>query len=131
MIRKAEQIGVKVLCVTVDAPMLGRREKDMRYKAIMDPNMSSIDKVYILNCKFTLFQNIQFIWLILISFPKLLHSQRSGTKDKGIAMSLSRFIDPSLNWKDIDWMRSVTDLPIVLKVCLWFWRVQSSIYSEI
>ena len=30
--RKAEQVGIKGLFITVDAPQLGRREKDMRMK---------------------------------------------------------------------------------------------------
>lgn len=32
IVRKAEQGGIKALCITVDAPQLGRREKDMRNK---------------------------------------------------------------------------------------------------
>jgi isopentenyl diphosphate isomerase/L-lactate dehydrogenase-like FMN-dependent dehydrogenase len=31
-IKKAEKAGCKALCITVDAPMLGRRERDMRNK---------------------------------------------------------------------------------------------------
>jgi L-lactate dehydrogenase (cytochrome) len=34
LILKAEKMGVKVICVTVDAPVLGRREKDMRLKFV-------------------------------------------------------------------------------------------------
>jgi L-lactate dehydrogenase (cytochrome) len=30
IIEKAQENGVKAICVTVDAPQLGRREKDMR-----------------------------------------------------------------------------------------------------
>jgi len=33
VVQKAEQLGVKALFVTVDAPQLGRRERDMRLKA--------------------------------------------------------------------------------------------------
>lgn len=32
IVRRAEQGGIKALCITVDAPQLGRREKDMRNK---------------------------------------------------------------------------------------------------
>ena len=33
MVQKAERNGCKVLCITVDAPQLGNREKDRRNKA--------------------------------------------------------------------------------------------------
>jgi L-lactate dehydrogenase (cytochrome) len=33
-IKKSERLGAKVLCVTVDTPMLGRRERDMRLKFV-------------------------------------------------------------------------------------------------
>eukprot|EP00483_Globobulimina_turgida_P007539 UN07553 len=33
-ITKALNYGIKVLCITVDAPQLGRRERDMRHKAL-------------------------------------------------------------------------------------------------
>jgi L-lactate dehydrogenase (cytochrome) len=32
MVRQAFEGGCRALCVTVDAPLLGRREKDMRHK---------------------------------------------------------------------------------------------------
>ena len=32
IIKKAENAGCRALCITVDAPMLGRRERDMRHK---------------------------------------------------------------------------------------------------
>jgi len=35
LIEKAQEKGVKALCVTVDAPQLGRREKDMRVSQIL------------------------------------------------------------------------------------------------
>ncbi|KAM6490743.1 FMN-dependent dehydrogenase domain containing protein [Amanita muscaria] len=34
---------------------------------------------------------------------------------RGAGGSLRSFIDPSLNWNDIDWFKSITHLPLVLK----------------
>lgn len=34
IIKRAEQRGIKGLFITVDAPQLGRREKDMRMKCV-------------------------------------------------------------------------------------------------
>ena len=33
----------------------------------------------------------------------------------GMAKALSSFIDPSLSWSDIDWFKSITKMPLVLK----------------
>lgn len=37
LVTKAESLGYKALCITVDAPGLGRREKDMRHKFAAAP----------------------------------------------------------------------------------------------
>lgn len=36
-------------------------------------------------------------------------------RSQGAARAISSFIDPSLNWEDLQWLRSVTKMPIVLK----------------
>jgi L-lactate dehydrogenase (cytochrome) len=41
VIKKAESCGCKGLFVTVDAPQLGRRERDMRFKAAMKPDLKA------------------------------------------------------------------------------------------
>eukprot|EP00298_Acanthocystis_sp_HF-20_P004855 c15170_g1_i1.p1 GENE.c15170_g1_i1~~c15170_g1_i1.p1 ORF type:complete len:514 (+),score=207.93 c15170_g1_i1:47-1543(+) len=82
LIERAERGGCKVLMVTVDAPFLGRRWKDMRNKFGTDA-------------------------------PKELKQVKN--KAQGAAQALTSFIDPSLNWEDLKWIKSVTKLPIVLK----------------
>lgn len=37
-------------------------------------------------------------------------------KSQGAARAISSFIDPGLNWKDLDWFKSITKMPLVLKV---------------
>ncbi|OBS20366.1 hypothetical protein FPOA_06738 [Fusarium poae] len=39
----------------------------------------------------------------------------SDAKGAGLARQTGAFIDPSLNWDDIGWIRSITNLPIVVK----------------
>ena len=74
--------GVKAICVTVDAPQLGRREKDMRLKFQDDaPDVQENDV----------------------------------NRSAGAARAISSFIDPSLEWKDINWLKSFTTVPIVIK----------------
>ncbi|KAG0167500.1 hypothetical protein DFQ28_001707 [Apophysomyces sp. BC1034] len=82
-IRHAESRGIKGLFITVDAPQLGRREKDMRSKyADAAPDEMEDNGI---------------------------------SRDEGAARYISTFIDPSLNWDDLPWFRSITKMPIILK----------------
>ena len=85
IVRHAEARGVKALFITVDAPQLGRREKDMRSK-FSDEGSSVQNK-----------------------------GGDSVDRTQGAARAISSFIDPSLSWSDIPWFRSITTLPIILK----------------
>ncbi|KAG8631684.1 hypothetical protein KVT40_000824 [Elsinoe batatas] len=85
IIEHAERRGCKGLFITVDAPQLGRREKDMRSK--FDDVGSNVQN--------TGGDNVD--------------------RSQGAARAISSFIDPSLSWKDIPWFKSVTKMPIVLK----------------
>ncbi|KAJ6491796.1 glyoxylate dehydrogenase [Mycena vitilis] len=85
-VQHAERRGVSGLFITVDAPQLGRREKDMRMKFVDDG-----------------------------AGAKVQEGQSGVKKDQGIARAISSFIDPSLAWKDIPWFRSITKMPIILK----------------
>ncbi len=87
LIRQAEQGGCRALFVTVDAPQLGRREKDMRHKFTLSGTaVQSQDD-----------------------------TQGRVDRGQGVTRAISQFIDPSLNWSDLAWLRGVTKLPIVLK----------------
>jgi L-lactate dehydrogenase (cytochrome) len=85
IIEHAEKRGCKGLFITVDAPQLGRREKDMRSK------YSDVGS----NVQETSGDNVD--------------------RSQGAARAISSFIDPSLSWKDIPWFLSVTKMPIILK----------------
>ncbi len=43
VVRRAESKGCRALFVTVDAPQLGRRERDMRHKATLQPDLQKND----------------------------------------------------------------------------------------
>jgi len=84
VVKKAEDAGMKGLFITVDAPQLGRRERDMRNKAEQQADVQGEQKEEV-------------------------------KKDQGTTRAISSFIDPSLNWDDIEWFKSITNMPIVLK----------------
>ena len=85
IVKHAEKRGCKGLFITVDAPQLGRREKDMRSK--FDDSGSSVQST----------------------------SGDNVDRSQGAARAISSFIDPGLSWKDIPWFQSITKMPIILK----------------
>ncbi|KAF8629566.1 hypothetical protein AX15_003379 [Amanita polypyramis BW_CC] len=86
IVQNAEKCGIKGLFITVDAPQLGRREKDMRMK------FEAEDPAEIASAGS---QNID--------------------RSQGASRAISTFIDPSLNWNDLNWFKSITKMPLVLK----------------
>lgn len=78
IVQHAEKRGIKGLFITVDAPQLGRREKDMRQKFADEGS------------------NVQRT------------QGESVDKTQGAARAISSFIDPGLSWKDIPWFKSIT-----------------------
>lgn len=85
IVQHAEARGCKGLFITVDAPQLGRREKDMRSK------FSDVGS------------NVQS------------QGGDTVDRSQGAARAISSFIDPALSWKDIPWFKSITKMPIILK----------------
>ncbi|KAI0002217.1 FMN-dependent dehydrogenase-domain-containing protein [Russula compacta] len=86
IVQHAEKRGIKALFITVDAPQLGRREKDMRM------TFDAAD-------------------------PHEIGKSSGGQVDRsrGAAKAITGFIDPSLNWADIPWFKSITTVPLILK----------------
>lgn len=85
IVQYAEKRGCKALFITVDAPQLGRREKDMRSK--FDDQGSNVQT----------------------------QTGQQVDNSQGAARAISSFIDPALSWKDIPWFKSITKMPIILK----------------
>mmetsp|Transcript_25531 Transcript_25531/g.65763 ORF Transcript_25531/g.65763 Transcript_25531/m.65763 type:complete len:386 (-) Transcript_25531:873-2030(-) len=91
LIRKAEASGCSGLAITVDSPVLGRRERD------------------IIN-RFKLKQGMQ-----LANFPKPAHTSGSGiSAQDGIAKRIGSR-DSGLDWEDLRWLKQMPRLPVILK----------------
>jgi len=86
-VQKLEAAGVQALFVTVDAPQLGRREKDMRNKYTQQGSDVQAE------------------------------DEDSGAVDRsqGAARAISSYIDPGLCWEDVPWLKSITKMKVLLK----------------
>lgn len=94
LVQRAESSGYKALCLTVDVPVIGNRERDLR-------------NAFSLTDSFPL---ANFLGIELDKMPSGVVNESSG-----FGSYIASKWDPSLTWKDFDWFRSITRLPIVVK----------------
>ena len=92
LIARAEAAGAKAIVVTVDAPFLGTRERDVRNRFHLPEGLSVRNMV-----------------------PAGYGSVGEVPADSGLAAYFASLIDPALSWADLPWLRSRTRLPLVLK----------------
>ncbi|EJU06455.1 hypothetical protein DACRYDRAFT_19605 [Dacryopinax primogenitus] len=85
LLREAERRGFKAVLLTVDTPVPGKREMDLKTRGLPTPAAAAAGE-----------------------------KQLSSTQ-AGIANSLGDYFDANLCWDDLAWLRSVTKLPIILK----------------
>ncbi len=89
MIRRAEAAGCEALVLTVDTPLLGPRYRELRSHFALPPGVERAN---------------------LKGLPGAVGAHRPSESN-----IFSAILDPTLSWKDIDWIRSVTKLPVFLK----------------
>ena len=113
LVERARDNGYKAIMLTVDTPVFGRRERDVRRGFTLPPKIGLETFVDgILHPKWT--------WDFVLSEP-ITFSAVAGRKsvDGSTAVTLSDYVnsqfDPTLSWKDLDWIREVSGLPLMLK----------------
>lgn len=84
LLQRAEQAGCKAVCITVDTPVLGARNRESRSQ----------------------FQVPADFKLPNLAFDSAAISQRIHHQDP---------LSPTLTWKDVEWLRSLATVPLVLK----------------
>jgi L-lactate dehydrogenase (cytochrome) len=113
MIGRAADAGYEALVFTVDAPVLGRRERDVRRGFSLPPKIGPgtlVDGA--LHPGWTW----RFARAEPIRFANVAgHAARDGTTAVALADYINAQFDPNLTWRDVEWMRSVWDGPLVVK----------------
>lgn len=92
LVRRAEQAGYQAIVLTVDTPRLGRREADIRNGFQMPPHV--------------VYKNMEG----LMNLQRMDHTSKSM-----LASWADSHFDRTLNWKDVEWLRSITKLPVLVK----------------
>jgi len=111
MVARAAAAGYEALILTVDTAVLGRRERDVRLGFTLPPKLGFETLVDgLLHPGWTW----DFLRAEPIAFANVM--QRGAAAD---AVSLSDYVneqfDSSLNWRDVEWLRSIWDGAIVIK----------------
>ena len=87
MLKNVAAAGAKAIFITIDLPVVGKREADERIKST---TVASSD-------------NAQT------------SSKGSDAKGHGLARNNATEFDASFSWKDLDWVKQTAQLPIILK----------------
>ena len=85
LVHRAERAGYRAIVLTVDAPILGRRERDLRNPFLVPAGVVPA------------------------------HSPKVPATAQGQWPLASVIGQPSLSWKDLGWIRSLSPLPLVVK----------------
>ena len=91
LVRRAEASGYEAIVMTVDAPFLGRRERDARNRFTLPEGLAAANLAGSL--------------------------ARIGTDgmDSGLFQFFASVLDPGLTWDDVEWLASLTSLPVLVK----------------
>ncbi|MFZ9578080.1 MAG: alpha-hydroxy acid oxidase [Ilumatobacteraceae bacterium] len=113
LVQRAKAAGYKAIMVTVDTAVFGRRDRDVRRGFTLPPKIgleTFIDGIR--HPRWTL----DFVTHEPITFSAV---AGRGDMDGSTAITLSDYVnsqfDASLSWRDLDWVRSESGLPIMLK----------------
>jgi len=98
MVSRAEKSGYEAIVVTLDTPALGWRGQDLRLGYLPFLEGKGIAN-----------------YLTDPVFRSLLAKPPEEDPRAAIMQFLAVFTNPTFGWSDVDWLRSITKLPILLK----------------
>ena len=113
MLERAAAAAYEAIVITVDTPVLGRRERDIRRGFTLPPKMG-LDTI--VDGALHLAWTWNFVRSEPIAFSNVIGgSVADGTDPVSLADFINTQFDAGLSWDDIAWLRSVWGGPIVLK----------------
>lgn len=92
LVERAAAAGYLALCLTVDAPLVGRRDRDTRNCFGLPPGMT--------------WKNLEGVGL---------EHMDAGDDGSALVRYISQIWDASLTWEALSWLRSLSHLPLVVK----------------
>ena len=106
---RAQAAGYRALVLTIDNQVLGQRERDLRNGFVIPPNVTWRSVVDVARAA---------PWALRMARRSLTFANYVSEERKDIvslAAYLASMLDPTLHWKDVDWLRSIWRGPLLLK----------------
>lgn len=89
LVQRAEAAGCRALCVTVDSPTTGLRHRETRARFALPPGLERSN------------------------LKGLVAGAGGATRPEGSIYNV--VLDPTLTWKDIEWLAGLTKVPVLIK----------------
>ncbi|MGI8549557.1 MAG: alpha-hydroxy acid oxidase [Dehalococcoidia bacterium] len=113
LVERARAAGYRALVLTVDVPVPGQRERDLRNGATIPPRITLRNAI----------DSVQKVgWLLRMArdpWLDLANVKGTASGSTGRAFSLAAYVnsqfDPSVNWDDLAWFRSLWSGPLAIK----------------
>ncbi len=104
LVERAAAAGCPVLCVTVDLPVQGARERDVRNGFTVPPQLS-VGNV------FDYAKRIGWLWRMAtgprITFANLQPASGEASNLTTLVQHINAQFDQTVTWKDFDWLKSI------------------------
>ena len=110
---RARAAGYRALCLTLDVQVLGSRERDHLHGFFTVPSRVTVRAI--------LQAMSRPAWLAALArgplptFGNFAGVAGAGTTPQSLGTFATSQLDPSVTWKDLDWLRSVWDGALVVK----------------
>ena len=109
---RAAASGYDALVLTTDNQMLGNRERDVRNGFSIPPKFKLLDMLAMAG-------KLPWLWRMRPELARITFGNyvRSGEViDIGsLAKRMSELLDPSMSWKDVEWLRKIWKGPLLIK----------------
>jgi 4-hydroxymandelate oxidase len=92
LVHRAADAGCAALMVTVDVPVMGRRLRDVRNSFALPPDVVAAN---------------------LVDISTQAHDAVPGLS--AVAAHTASAFEPAVSWRDLEWIRAETELPLVVK----------------
>jgi L-lactate dehydrogenase (cytochrome) len=111
-VARCKSAGYKALCLTVDTPVAGNRERDAVY-GFSSGRVRLRSVASWLNHPGWLYRALLKKELEMVNLAS--NARPSQKEDMSLLEYFNSQIDRSLTWKDVEWLRSLWDGPLVIK----------------
>jgi len=113
LVQRARDAGYRAIMLTVDTAVFGRRERDVRRGFTLPPKIgldTFVDGV----------RHPRWTWRFLRSEPITFsavagRAELDGTRAINLSAYVNSQFDPTLSWRDVEWIREESGLPLMLK----------------